>query len=45
MTPEGTWNPHNEAYNINEENLIDSEDQFIERGARVSIILEDIEEK
>ena len=44
MTPEGKWNPHNEAYKINEENVIDSEGQIIERGDRVSIILEETEE-
>ena len=44
MTPEGPWNAHNEAYKTNEENIIDSEGQIIERGARVTILLENIEE-
>ena len=36
---------HNEAYKINEENAIDSEGQIIERGDRITILLEDIEEQ
>ena len=45
MTPEGTWNPRNEAYKINEDNIIDPEGQIIERGARVNILLEYIVEQ
>ena len=37
--------PYNEAYNVNEENTIDSEGPFVEVGSPVSIILKNIEER
>ena len=39
MTPEGTWNPHTDAYAQNEANMLDYEGNMINNKDRVKIIL------
>ena len=43
ITPE-RWNPHDEAYAINEENMLDWEGNMIDRKQRTQILLSDIPE-
>ena len=42
MTPEGTWNPHTDAYAQNEANMLDYEGNMINNKDRVKIILEEV---
>ena len=42
MTPEGTWNPHTDAYAQNEANMLDYEGNNINNKYRVKIILEEV---
>ena len=42
MTPEGTWNPHTDAYVQNEANMLDYECNLINNKDSVKIILEEV---
>ena len=42
MTPEGTWNPHTDAYAQNEANMLDYEVSMINNKDRVKSILEEV---
>ena len=42
MTPEGTWNPHNDAFGQNEANMLDYEGNMINNKDHVKIILEEV---
>ena len=42
MNPEGTWNPHTDAYAQNEENMLDYGGNMINNKDRVKIILKEV---
>ena len=42
MTPEGTWNTHNDVYAQNEANMFEYEGNMINNKDRVKIILEEV---
>ena len=42
MTPEGTWNPHTDAYAQNEANMLDYEGNMINNKYCVKIILKEV---
>ncbi len=43
LTP-SRWNPHNDAYATNEENMLDWEGNMIQKKDRAKILLSDIQE-
>jgi hypothetical protein len=44
LTPNGTWNPHSDAYARNEENMLDWEGEMVEKKDRKKILLSEIDE-
>ena len=42
LTPDGSWNPHNTAYQENEENMVDWKGHIIEEKVKQRILLKDI---
>ena len=44
ITPEGTWDPHNDTYARNEENMLDWEGNIVDPRDRVHILLEHVDE-
>ena len=44
LTPDGAWDPHNDAFARNEMNMLDSDGNMIEEKHRIRILLSEIPE-